>query len=313
MALEQNDPRLLRAKLLQEQWLDKRQDYLKMLSMKHQHVQTVATIQAQSMGSPESAGGDDSSVHGSAWAFRTDGTDDYITIPLGNPGWTEYTFSCWAKWGVDAGANQAKPPLTKGTANGGAPYGTGLYLDDTDSKITFFYSNASDQFRAVTSSTTYVTRGIWYHVVGSAKNGGKAYLLVNGEILNQETVNGGAFTNHDSPILIGSLGGGAGGVERWMDGAVDDVRIYDRQLSLADVNAIYNNGNGEFGDKGRVRNSSTGVTAANNLVMWYKGEEGFGTETAEAISSLPLGTFVNGTTWTSNTAPTTAPGTVQPI
>ncbi len=61
--------------------------------------------------------------------------------------------------------------------------------------------------------------------------------------------------------------------QQYISSSMQDIRFYNRTLSQAEINTIYNSGNQILTD---------GVTAG--LVRWYKTTEGFGTTTADAIA-----------------------------
>jgi len=84
--------------------------------------------------------------------------------------------------------------------------------------------------------------GKWYHVVGVVDKGsGQTRIFVNGEQVNtaEWTPNAAARKFETSTWKIGI---GSPGAEQWSwptKGSVDDVRIYNRPLSKADVKALF--------------------------------------------------------------------------
>jgi hypothetical protein len=81
-----------------------------------------------------------------------------------------------------------------------------------------------------------LSQGVWYHLVLTCSKD-IARLYANKQcVQSHENVPDTARAD-EAPILIGGNAHG-GGTQCW-DGAVDNVRIYNRALSAAEVKAIY--------------------------------------------------------------------------
>jgi len=78
--------------------------------------------------------------------------------------------------------------------------------------------------------------GTWHHIVG-VRNGTTAYLYIDGQLQAQTTnaIVGGNVTTGGISLKFGFLGGWGN-----YNGLLDDVRIYNRVLSAAEIMAIYN-------------------------------------------------------------------------
>jgi hypothetical protein len=83
----------------------------------------------------------------------------------------------------------------------------------------------------------YLSYGTWYHVVGTY-DGTNIKMYVNGKLEDSRatTVTPGTQT---SSFVIGK---NAMASNRYLDGKIDDVRIYNYALSLAQIQKIYNGG-----------------------------------------------------------------------
>ncbi len=84
---------------------------------------------------------------------------------------------------------------------------------------------------------TPLTANNWYHIVGIAditKN--KVYIYVNGELKDDSPLAGTVLGTSNGAIMIGTLPVTA----EDYDGLVDEVRIYNRALSSAEVSQLYN-------------------------------------------------------------------------
>ena len=136
---------------------------------------------------------------------------------------TAYTLSAWVRpsaatamsivyWMDPAGSNTAVSDQIR--INGGK----------------FEHYTTATGARTVTGSTT-VTAGNWYHVAAVASNNGLAQLYVNG-------------VSEGTPVAMGtlpaggnawSIGGSSSGGMGYFSGLIDEVRLYNRALSEAEV------------------------------------------------------------------------------
>lgn len=84
--------------------------------------------------------------------------------------------------------------------------------------------------------TAPIVAGQWYHVVGVYDNTAmKIYL--NGSLVNSGTFDLTAIPSNSVATTIGMQNGGSGS---YFDGMLDDVRVYSRALSAAEVLQLYN-------------------------------------------------------------------------
>ena len=85
--------------------------------------------------------------------------------------------------------------------------------------------------RAITS-TTVVTPGTWYHVVGTAQSGGEIVLYVNG--VEERRLGGlGSLWAGGDQYRLGSAYGVSG--TTYLSGDLDEVAVYSRTLSAAEI------------------------------------------------------------------------------
>lgn len=103
----------------------------------------------------------------------------------------------------------------------------------------FAVGNGSSLSRAEASSNTAVA-GQWTHVVGVWQQSPEhIYIYINGVLSQSDTVlSGVAMANTSDPVRIASTGSGVS----VFNGAIDEVRIYNRALSAAEVTQLYNVG-----------------------------------------------------------------------
>ena len=79
--------------------------------------------------------------------------------------------------------------------------------------------------------------GVWHHIVAT-RRGSSVYLYLNGTLLGQDNT----ISTH--PNVAASLELSrrttGGSPDRYFNGKIDDVRIYNRALSPAEITALYN-------------------------------------------------------------------------
>lgn len=91
----------------------------------------------------------------------------------------------------------------------------------------------------VTSSTTLST-SVWSHLAVTA-DGSNMYLYLNGSQIATSAVSTLGSENID--FFIGAINYGAG-IQRYFNGSIDEVGIWSRALSGAEVTQLYNSGAG---------------------------------------------------------------------
>ena len=86
-----------------------------------------------------------------------------------------------------------------------------------------------------------VDDGQWHMLTGVFDDAGVMSMYVDGQLDASMSVSAGATTTNDQPLLFNALDDGNTGWDsnRWFDGQMDDVRLYDRALSPDDVIELY--------------------------------------------------------------------------
>lgn len=179
-------------------------------------------------------------------AMLFNGSTSKIALPGTNLQLNNYTYSAWVKVTSNPTNNTAGFILSIG--NGVGPFGdqnlmlANNYSTPSQTGLEVMgYTNPaifpSPPDRALTG--TLPTPGVWYHIVGirsSALN--KLRLFVNGAYVSEMTLST-LNAGYSTPV-IGMIGARVNGTSQFFNGAIDDVRIYDRVLSNAEILALYN-------------------------------------------------------------------------
>jgi len=78
----------------------------------------------------------------------------------------------------------------------------------------------------------------WYHVVGTVSSGGTVTLYVDGASEGSDT--GGSLSSTNNDFVIGS--DQESGRDYEVNGYVDDVKVYDKELTATEVSNLYSSG-----------------------------------------------------------------------
>ncbi len=167
---------------------------------------------------------------GRAVAF--DGSDDYVDLGSSSliAALPRATVSVWIKPNAASLGAQGKGIYSESNV-GGTVYHLGL----GSGKLYFSIYRGGTWYDAISSSV--LTVGNWYHVVGVlGPNGMTAY--INGV---QDGTNGNTLPSDFSisSVLVGNFLN-AGAYE--FDGVIDDVRVYNRALSVTEIQVLYQSG-----------------------------------------------------------------------
>jgi len=209
-----------------------------------------------------------------------DGTGDYTnqgSSSLYNFTTSDFSISMWIK----------SDTLTSGPVvleRGGYAFNAGYALQIT-SRGAGMKAEFSINSSYSCASTTTIANGQWY-LVTAVKNGNKAQIYINGELENSQ--------NYPNPSsYAGNLRFGSNlGTQYFYDGSMDEVRIYNRALSTAEVRSLYEYAPGPVAhwtmDEGsgqsaydKSGNSNTGTLGASSSVgsddpQWINGKYGKG-------------------------------------
>ncbi|HEX7025840.1 MAG TPA: LamG domain-containing protein [Gammaproteobacteria bacterium] len=159
-----------------------------------------------------------------------DGADDYLEVAdnaLLDIG-SELTVATWVK--VDA----LPPALTTIVSK---DENFEFHLTDTG-QVNWWWQNSGGTARQITTAGNAIDPGLgWHHVaIVYSQSAGSQTIYVNGAVRGTAAFSEALMTNAD-PLQIGADQNFAG---RYFDGQIDEVYIYNRALSAADINTLMN-------------------------------------------------------------------------
>ncbi len=176
-------------------------------------------------------------VNGAGWstgrfgqALNLDGVNDYVTVAGPNLPTGDYTWELW----VNPDRNNVFQTLMEGQNGAG---GGILELNLAAGGAVQVWSNGAQ--RLVTAST--VPTGVWTHVA-LTRSGSTLRVYLNGTQDANTGSDGAAIAFSGDPLLIGvdADSGGTGTLNGYLDGRVDELRVYSRALTGAEISTDMN-------------------------------------------------------------------------
>jgi hypothetical protein len=185
--------------------------------------------------------------------LNVDGTGDYVRYPdaehlsFTNGAGQDLPFSVsyWVNPSSVANAYRAGVAKTAGSS-GNYEWATYVSRNDAGAKgpALVILNPTASAFLVRGKVTNSMAINTWYHLVftysGSETHAGMK-IYQNAAMVDDFSASTGSYTgmsNTTQPASIGALGDGAQGTI----GSIDDVRIYKRELTAAEVGAIYASG-----------------------------------------------------------------------
>ena len=197
---------------------------------------------------------------GNALKFASASSQQIAIITLVDPPTAALTLAAWVK-----------PTTLPGTTMEIMEFGS---WNLAGSAIIYITSGNVFAFGVSTPDTQIdsnaLTAGTWYHVVGTF-DGTNLKLYVNGALVASGT---------NSRSLTGTTLQIANGAASYLNGTLDEVRMYNRALSAGEVTALYNHVRKKGGLDHFLRNG---------LVGYWPFDEGTGTTAKDWGGSLTMG------------------------
>ena len=117
-------------------------------------------------------------------------------------------------------------------------YDKGIQLLNNGSILFYGYDGA---VKKATSATGVIVVGTWYHITGTY-DGTNLKIYVDGDL--KATTACSSTYNFTNPRLVFSHVTTVGGNNKFFNGAIDEVGLWSRALSAAEVTSLYNAGVG---------------------------------------------------------------------
>jgi len=214
------------------------------------------------------------------YSVEFDGTDDFVSTSSFDLT-TNKTVSFWIK--LDSISSAGVYLFGKGSS---------YYSYITSDGRTMYKYDGSSAPAINISVSDAISTGAWQHIVITG-NGSTSVLYKNGSSIG---------TGVDlTPLGLDRFAGDSAGGSRFVDGLMDEVAVWDAELSANDVTAIYNSG--VPNDLSNASSYDTDRTS--NLVHWWRmgdNDSGSGTTITDQGSGGKNGTLTNGPTF-STTVP----------
>ena len=209
-------------------------------------------------------------ISGQALSFN--GTSQYVSVTGVAQPTTAVSVSAWVKPVDVSGVRPIAGTWDDLNSGPGINFGHRTYLLGVlDGRVGFAVSFNNPLSTAAYSSTTLAT-GNWYYLTGTF-DGTDIKIYVNGHL--EAAVNSpGVITTNSYPFYIGRAN--VFGDMNYFSGGIDDVRLYDRALSIDEIRSMY------------------AEKVSSGLLAWWRLDEGSGTTAADSSQNGHTGTLTNG-------------------
>jgi len=161
-------------------------------------------------------------------ALSFDGVDDYVEVPdsASLDITDEITIIAWMKiLNLDIASRIVSKRSSK------SPYDF-LFRGDADRRLNIYFYDGSYSDNLF-SDPNAITDNLW-HLVAVVRNGYDVEFFVDDESVGTTTAKHDMITT-DDPVLIGCYRKTSG----WLNGIIDEVRIYNRALSEEEIKWLY--------------------------------------------------------------------------
>ncbi|HMA83474.1 MAG TPA: LamG-like jellyroll fold domain-containing protein [Candidatus Thermoplasmatota archaeon] len=213
-------------------------------------------------------------INGAEWtvginesALFFDGSD-YIKVNESNSlniDGDQLTLEAWVKWDeIPSNADEWANIIFKETDTSWGPHYQ-VQHDQHNEHFEFTISTIESD-NAYLWSTTEIQKDVWYYVVGTY-DGSQMRIYVNGTLENNKTV-GGNFITSTNPVYLGSRSG----TERFFNGTIDEVNIYNYVLTQSEIFDRYNQ-------------TLENQLSESSLISYWNFDENSGTTAFDSIGS----------------------------
>jgi hypothetical protein len=172
-------------------------------------------------------------ISGRSYGFN--GSDAVVTVaPLSSVNLPELTLSAWVKPTVFPSVQGSIINKWAGYSYSLEDYGLMLLSD-----LRVHLGNGRHGVGAIAVvSTNRLALGKWHHVVGAIDSGGKGRIWVDGVLRGEANILP-LLPPATAPVRLGQMRGVNGSILDNFNGSIDDVRLYNRALSVSEVRQLY--------------------------------------------------------------------------
>lgn len=218
-------------------------------------------------------------------ALDFDGTNDYVsTADYSYSNAQAFTMSVWFRADTVSG-NQVI--FSKET------YEYNLRLTGSALAFSYWDTGANDEIGLYYSN---VVANKWYLVNITYNGSGTAYMYVDGVRVSSDTNIVNAFQNKAEALRIGG-GYHISGSPGYLNGKIDEMRIYNRALSEGEIQSLYTQGGGTKVDSAVSQPQGTGRLDS-GLAGYWAMDDGSGTSATDSSTNANTGTLTGGPAWT---------------
>ena len=226
---------------------------------------------------------------GQALVFN--GTSDYVSInPVAdNVTETSFAVTAWVKCSAAGGVDTTVWGTNNSTASVNK---TGVFIDTNNF---FMVWDGSQEAQEITSSIS-ACNNTWHHTVYT-RTGSTGTLYVDGISQGTHTA-GDTFATNDL-WAIGMEWEPGLTTNNFINGSIDEVRVYNRPLSQSDINALYGSGSATINAS---QNNIGGSSLNNGLVgMWSFNSKDLSDKVYDRSGNSHDGYFIGGATSSAKT------------
>jgi len=215
-------------------------------------------------------------------ALNFDGSDDYVQTPITDISFSGGTVSWWQKSNVAFNNNAVvHAPWGQMTSDNTIPEFSAQKF--TNGNWYVGWNRSADDDRVIIAATaTNWPQGVWSFYTFTWSSGGDSVLYQNGGQIGSK-IGGTTVSNINDNFVIGRQGRTG---TTFFNGLIDEVRVYNRALSGAEIQALYKSGAAKFAPP-----------TNKGLVGYWSMNEGTGTVAGDGSGNGNRGTLTGGPTW----------------
>ena len=179
-------------------------------------------------------------------AFSFDGVDDYVSLGdnIFNSFTSDFSISGWINLNSVSGNRCILSNLSYNNSNG-ISNGWMLLMRNN---VPYFEIYTNSGIYDNISSSSNLNTSTWYHVVITRKASTRSRMYINGSLVvaNASSLNPTYVTTSiPIPSSIGAWKYNASSAIMYLNGKVDALNVWNRELTAADVTDLYNAGTGK--------------------------------------------------------------------